>query len=307
VVLDRISAIERTLGRSAIANPDVPTTSGVREKDFPRIPNQSQSISATNRPLPLFKGITSPSLYIKIVEMSLEEVEIPRIENDFDSGSSAIDACMSFNMHLDEIIHDGCNDVDESDSDDPFLQRLEVGSPQPLLSPLEDIQADEAKRLVIVFDEMVNSMYPVVNAEDVMKTMDWLYSGDGKEILPGETARHLVDKSDINILKMVLATALVAEGPKDNPMSLRLYKSLQDDVEMKIWSSETDLKGLILLLLVVSDGSLSTSRYFDCVLTAGLTESLPYVSRQMASGLAYGGELASHSARTSIEPTSSSV
>lgn len=307
MVLDRISAIERALRRSALANPDVPTTSGVGEKSILRIPDQSQSISATNRPLPLFKGVTSPSLYIKIVEMSLEEVEIPQTENDFNSGSSAIDTCMSFNMHLDEIIHDGCNDVDESDSDDPFLQRLEVGPPQSLLSPLEDIRADEAKRLVIVFDEMVNSMYPVVNAEDVMKTLDWLYSGDEKEILPGETARPLVDKSDIDILKMVLATALVAEGPKDNPMSLRLYKSLQDDVEMKIWSSETDLKGLILLLLVVSDRSLSTSRYLDCVLTAGLTESLPYVSRQMASGLAYGGELASRSARTSIEPTSSSV
>lgn len=250
------------LGGPIIANSDmnatVPGNIDIGGLEMLHFPVHAEPSTPLNRPLPLFKGATSPSLYIKIVEMSLEEVESPKIEREAEYASSAGDSCISFDMHVAEIIQDGHNDTDETVLVDPYLQRSEVSAANAQSSSLEGIPWEKARRLVTVFDEMVNSMYPIVNVEDVMRTVDWLYSGENGnanerdvDILSNGTP-PLVDASDIKILKMVIATALVAEGPKDNnPVSLKLYQSAQDEVEMKIWSSETDLKGLILLTLVV--------------------------------------------------------
>ena len=155
----------------------------------------------------------------------------------------------------------------------------------------------EAERLVIVFDDIVGLMFPLLDTTHLIQTIRKVYQGSsGKHNLLGEPWVQegitvlSVDKMDISILKMVLAVALVAEGSKENEMSLKLYKSVQDEVEMKLWSSETDVKGLILLSLVVRASSdFNVTFYLQYHSNDHLLVFVPYNERQMASRLACSG------------------
>jgi hypothetical protein len=306
-LLERISSIDNALNRPTISKRD-----GVIRSAHAPATNNLTSIQyyhthPSNPPLLLLEGSTSPSLYLKIVELSLDEIETHQAGPDINSDYRAVEPFISFTVLLDKIIHDGYNkkgdrnDIDGSDTNDPYLQRLQPSPArrtlnESLLSPLENIQVSEAERLVIVFDDIVGLMFPLLDTTHLIQTIRKVYQGSsGKHNLGEPWVQEgitvlSVDKMDISILKMVLAVALVAEGSKENEMSLKLYKSVQDEVEMKLWSSETDVKGLILLSLVVR----AQFRLQCHVLLAyhsndHLLVFVPYNERQMASRLACSG------------------
>jgi hypothetical protein len=61
---------------------------------------------------------------------------------------------------------------------------------------------------------------------------------------------------DTNILKMVLATALMTEGSGQSSLGSRLFDSVRRLIESRFWCPQVDKKGLILLVLIVRTGFL---------------------------------------------------
>lgn len=224
--------------------------------------------------LPLLRGITSSSFYLKVIELSLEEVQNIDYSYNVRSSTMAVRPHTPFGMFLDQICTAVQDDFEEKDSIDPFLQRFTSftpqNSPQSQLSPLEDLTSDEAERLVIVFDQILGMMFPILNLDDLLQLVRGIYHNlkppKDQEIYTSATYNTTsLNKDDINIVKMVIAVALVAEGSRDDIMALKLYKSLQDEIDIKIWSSEVDLNGLILLILVVSNPYLALVRHGNAI------------------------------------------
>jgi hypothetical protein len=60
-----------------------------------------------------------------------------------------------------------------------------------------------------------------------------------------------IDRKEVAILKLMMAIALITEDESFCELALKLYESLWPEVEATIWNTKVDLKGLILLTLVV--------------------------------------------------------
>src|SRR6201999_3139185 len=99
-------------------------------------------------------------------------------------------------------------------------------------------------------------MYPFLDIEKTIRHTSILYpfigaatrSGLARVDHPG--ADGLGD-DDTNVLKMVLATALMAEGSGRSSLGARLFETVKRHIERRLWCPQVDMKGLVLLALTV--------------------------------------------------------
>ena len=125
----------------------------------------------------------------------------------------------------------------------------------PNKDPLWSISKDEAVRLCRIYDEEMGMMYPIVNIEETISRAKFLFTftesaartGLIRAQLPG---RDGLGTDDNNILKMVLATALTVEGNGESELGKKLFQSVRDASESRLWEP-VELKGLTLLVIVV--------------------------------------------------------
>lgn len=125
----------------------------------------------------------------------------------------------------------------------------------PNKDPLWKIGKEEAIRLCRVYEEEMGIMYPILDLEDTISKADMLFTftqsaakiGLISPYMPGSD--RLAD-SDVNILKMILATALIIEGRGQSELGKELYDSTREAFEGRLFGP-VDIKGLILLVLVV--------------------------------------------------------
>jgi hypothetical protein len=154
-----------------------------------------------------------------------------------------------------------------------------VGSLSPPVHPAKDplwlLSKEEAIRLTRVYEEVsegfipirlkcqklsgqikMGIMYPFLDIEKTIRHTSVLYSFIGAATRSGLTrvdhpgADGLGD-DDTNILKMVLATALMAEGSGRSSLGARLFETVKKPIERSLWSPQVDMKGLVLLALTV--------------------------------------------------------
>jgi hypothetical protein len=204
-------------------------------------------VRSPKAPLPLYCGPSSSSFCINIVGVSLNQTygtttsELVILER----GTVSI-------LNGDIVIdRDECPEEDPPEpSLHPPLTPVAMNRHDESLCLLRELTLDQALRLVLAYDDLVGVMHPVLSKDDLLRNTTDLYA-----IMSAPSTRKVsnvqLDRSDVGIIKMVLAIVLVMEGPDSHAFSSKLFKSLQRDVEAKIWATATEVKDLHLLILVV--------------------------------------------------------
>ncbi len=128
----------------------------------------------------------------------------------------------------------------------------------PNKDPLLKMKKDEAIRLCRVYEEEMGLMYPMLDMEKTIVQVNMLFNFTEAAVKSGLINLHKSgpdrlgknSSNDVNILKMVLATALILEGEGQSDLGRELYESCREAVEGRL-SGPVEIKGLILLVLVV--------------------------------------------------------
>lgn len=126
-------------------------------------------------------------------------------------------------------------------------------SPHTSKDPLWSISRKEAIRLCRIYEEEIGIMYPLFDIEAVIEHVNRLWTfleaalRNGIGNMPGADT---IDDDDTNLLKIILAAALIVEGNGQSDLGLRIFDSLKPAVTAKFWGP-TDTKGLSLLCVSV--------------------------------------------------------
>ena len=125
----------------------------------------------------------------------------------------------------------------------------------PNKDPLWKIGKEEAIRLCRVYEEEMGMMYPMIDMEKTMAQANMLFTFTESATRSGLVNRALsgpdrLANNDVNILKMVLATALIVEGEGQSDLGRMLYESCREAFEGRL-SGPVEIEGLIFLVLVV--------------------------------------------------------
>ncbi|KAI9782940.1 MAG: hypothetical protein M1839_004415 [Geoglossum umbratile] len=173
-------------------------------------------------------------------------------------------AAYSFDVANSSLQTMGIHPPTEAAIDDPVVTKESThsassGSLSPLAHPSKDplwlLSKEEAMRLARVYEEEIGAMYPFLDIEKTIRHASALYSFITAATRTGLTrvdhpgADSLGD-DDTNILKMVLATALMTEGSGQSSLGSRLFDSVRRLIESRFWSPQVDKRGLILLALI---------------------------------------------------------
>jgi hypothetical protein len=137
---------------------------------------------------------------------------------------------------------------------------LHAALPKPALhadkDPIWSLTKRDALRLVHVWHEEMGMMYPFLDIEKVIRHAERLFSfieaaskaGLMQGALPGADA---IEDDQTNILKMMLAIALILEGNGKDPLGERLFNNVLHVIERTL-SEPVDLKSIHMLTISVS-------------------------------------------------------
>jgi hypothetical protein len=211
------------------------------------------------QPLPIFQGSTSSLFCITVVDTNLKVLEHdgtgPLTSDDGDSSL----ARTTFSIVHGEIINEVSNEVAEGESENRLIVSLPRAAgtrSQPIQTQThDDLDRNDLISLVHVYQNLAGILYPILNIAFLVQQARDVWATWPAEPAPRKggvgSSLHQIGSSHVAILKMVAAIALLAEGDARYDLALSLYESLLPDVEAMVWSSKVDLKGLILLTLVV--------------------------------------------------------
>ncbi|KAI9749098.1 MAG: hypothetical protein M4579_007005 [Chaenotheca gracillima] len=126
--------------------------------------------------------------------------------------------------------------------------------PHPSKDPLWGIPLDEVIRLCRVYEEEMGMMYPILEIERVIAHAKILYKFMGGAtrsgfVQLGREGADGISDDDTNVLKLVLANALMVEGGGQSELATRLFESVKRAADKRIWGGEIDLKGLSIFVL----------------------------------------------------------
>ena len=196
----------------------------------------ASSPSQAHESQPHFQGPTSSAFSFDVARSSLQTMGIaaPDMQEDGE-----------FNV----------SEMTPRDSPRHFSAPIASMTVHPDKDPLWRIRKDEAMRLCRVYEEEMCIMYPIMDMEKIYTQANMLFNfteaaartGFMKGAISGPDR---LANNDVNILKMVLAIAMIAEGGGQSDLGRMLYESCREAFEGRL-SSPVEIKGLILLVLVV--------------------------------------------------------
>ncbi|KAK5168057.1 uncharacterized protein LTR77_006625 [Saxophila tyrrhenica] len=119
--------------------------------------------------------------------------------------------------------------------------------------PIWAVSREEALRLCRVWEDEMGIMYPVLDMDKVIAHTQHLYrfmeaahrTGLMQQGFPGADA---IDDEDTNILKLILATALTAEGSGKSELGQRIFDYVHPAIETLLLGN-VGIKGIRLLVL----------------------------------------------------------
>lgn len=134
-------------------------------------------------------------------------------------------------------------------------RRTNISRNNPLLS----LDAADALRLVDVYEEAIGLMYPVVDLKSIREYIVDYYSQHSHDaaghMSPPQSGNEdwWFSARDTEVLKLVLALALISESPGQSELGNILASSAENTfATTRTQVPEVDMKELILLTLVVS-------------------------------------------------------
>lgn len=196
----------------------------------------ASSPSQTHGSQPRFQGPTSSAFSFDVARSSLQTMGITAPE-----------------MHEDGVF----NDDEMTPRGSPRQLQAPIASMtvHPNKDPLWKIGKDEAIRLCRVYEEEMGIMYPIIDMERTITQANTLFTFTEAAARTGLMNRAMsgpdrLANNEVNILKMVLAIALIVEGEGQSDLGRMLYESCREAFEGRL-SGPVEIKGLILLVLVV--------------------------------------------------------
>ncbi|KAI9801953.1 MAG: hypothetical protein M1825_003008 [Sarcosagium campestre] len=207
---------------------DAISTPSATASQAPESPNNIRG--TVNPKLPHFRGPTSSAFSFDVAKSSLKKM--------------------------------GITGEDET-VDDPLAMRHTPPAVSPRITkelhPSKDalwaMSKTDALRLLGVFEDEMGIMYPFLDMAKLARHVNLLFTfmeaalrtGFAQFDLPGADE---VRDDDTNILKAVLAAALMVEGSGQSDLGTRLFENVKNAAEQKIWDLGVTLKGLELLTIL---------------------------------------------------------
>ncbi|CZR67535.1 uncharacterized protein PAC_17434 [Phialocephala subalpina] len=209
------------------------------------------------RPLPPFRGPTSSSFLIGLAHFWLDQKDknIDRAQREPDLAEYEIS---SFLDHEVAEVEEG-DEEEYMEAHHPVHGRREspalTESGRKLsLDPLQELNSDEAIRLIRQYDDLIGTQYPFIETEVLIQQTRELYlllqASSSTDFGSTNALVISMDINNIHILKMVLAIALICEGTARRALGCSLFESLQDTVLGNMWKESTNMKDLVLMTLV---------------------------------------------------------
>ncbi|KAL8832199.1 MAG: hypothetical protein Q9191_000415 [Dirinaria sp. TL-2023a] len=231
-----------------------------------------------------FQGPTSSAYGFEVANSSLQTMGITQ-PDEADEHAAALDKDLSV----------------------PASQNQELPASMtmhPDKDPLWSFSKDEAVRLCRVYHDEMGIMYPIVNIEETISRTKFLFTFTESAARTGlisfqKPGPDALGSDDNNILKMVLATALTVEGNGESQLGKRLFHSVKDSSQNRLWSS-VELKGLTLLVIIAqyhfhSDDELQAYRIIG--LAARLCLEMGFHRREMLVKTLMSEEERSHATK----------
>ncbi|CAI7659465.1 unnamed protein product [Penicillium glandicola] len=133
----------------------------------------------------------------------------------------------------------------------------ERGENTPLGHPLRSLDADETLRLVQVYEDTVGVMYPCVDLDGVRAyVLEFYRSHDpattSSSVLSTQAAsdQDWFSARDVQVLKTLLATALLVESHGRSERAAQLADSVEDRFASRLKVAEVDMKEILILTLL---------------------------------------------------------
>lgn len=122
--------------------------------------------------------------------------------------------------------------------------------------PLLEITPEETKRLLDVYDDELQYIYPLVDIEAIRAIATALHTHIEISRKMGVAVPHNfevagLEREDVDILKMVLANALFVDGRGQSDLVVRLYQSVKGRMDSYTSTLNIGVKALMLIVLVV--------------------------------------------------------
>ncbi|KAB8207905.1 hypothetical protein BDV34DRAFT_223102 [Aspergillus parasiticus] len=142
-----------------------------------------------------------------------------------------------------------------SEDDDEFES---TAAPSPIAAPDADLATDdplgnlgqtEALRLVTVYENTVGLMYPCVDLDSMRAYIVDFFRDDSRQILSSEEQDWFFAR-DVEVLKIILAIALLTESHGRSERAAVLAESVEDRFATRVNIPEVDMKELLILTLL---------------------------------------------------------
>ncbi|CAI6249123.1 unnamed protein product [Periconia digitata] len=208
--------------------------------------NQDYMHSASNTPYDMhhrtkslgkqhqFHGPTSSAYSLGVAKLSLNKMGITGTGDGEDEGMATNDA----------------TPMDSPPTRHPSINHQSLHSDK---DPIWALTHHEAIRLVTVWHEEMGSMYPLLDVDKLLQFTEMLFrfveaaskAGLMQRGLPGADA---IEDEQTNILKLVLATALILEGGGKSALGAKLYQNTRKILDRTL-SDPVDLTSIRILAL----------------------------------------------------------
>ncbi|KAH0529683.1 hypothetical protein TsFJ059_004397 [Trichoderma semiorbis] len=232
--------LERTEDNSRVLNKRL---IGEPTEHLPLDAEQYSAAMSYKHLLPFFRGPSGMTFYMSAVGM-------------IGSGIDSTDRETYSTLDGEIIVENSCENIrnDFNDQDiDNFSTPATAGPLHGLpFSTLEEIDGETAVRLINLYDSFVGVTHPILPIGLLMQHVRELYPdlaaeshSSVRDILVNQTGR-----SDLNIIKMVFAIAMVIQDSSHEAAAAKLHASIQRDVDNTIWAATAEIGDLHVLILV---------------------------------------------------------
>jgi hypothetical protein len=253
------SLLERQSAKLDLLLDRVTTLEKAKTESGPWLSATEAVVFLTEQPLPLFQSPTSTLFCISFVDTNLRTLECTTGSARGSQEDNPSPPQSSFSILEDEIISEVLPELMDRETDAARinLRRSPTRTESQVLSfiqPLDKLDYGDVLQLLSTYHNLLGVFYPIVNMDQITQYAKqiWAIMAGGSL---GDEATDLsllqIDRNDVAILKMALAIALLAEGESRVYLAQDLYESLYQDIQAMVWNAEIDLKGLVLLTLVV--------------------------------------------------------
>lgn len=214
------------------------------EEHIPLNTEQYSAAMSDKHLLPFFRGPSGMTFYMSAVGMIGSGIDSTDRET-----YSTLDGEIIVERS-DENIRNDSYDQDIDNFSTPTTAKPLHGLP---FSTLEEIDGEMAVHLVHLYDTFVGVTHPILPIGVLMRHVRELYPA-----LAAESHSSVQDilttqmgRSDINIIKMVFAVALVIQDSSHEAAAAKFHASIQRDVDNTIWAATAEIGDLQVLILVV--------------------------------------------------------